>query len=116
MASRLTRESESFQGIWSGGYLEGDPLDPVAKSGYGALGYVSVLHATYLACIKPCITSETVALEIGPGRGALRTYTRRTSRFPAAGITPELNALASFCASADFGLSSGTSAHVCAIR
>lgn len=70
MSSRSRQELESFQGIWSGGYFEADPLDPVAKSGYGALGYMSVLHATYLACIKPYITAETVALEIGPGRGA----------------------------------------------
>ncbi len=31
---------------------------------------MSVLHATYLRCIKPFIGPQTVALEIGPGRGA----------------------------------------------
>jgi hypothetical protein len=69
-AQRLASELESFQGIWSGGYFEGDPLNPLAKSSYGPLGFMSVLHATYLRCIKPYIRAETVALEIGPGRGA----------------------------------------------
>jgi hypothetical protein len=63
-------EIASFQSLWSGGYFEGDPLDPLGQSTYGRLGYMSVLHATYLACIKPYVTSSTVALEIGPGRGA----------------------------------------------
>lgn len=31
---------------------------------------MSVLHATYLRCIKPYINEDTVALEIGAGRGA----------------------------------------------
>jgi hypothetical protein len=31
---------------------------------------MSVLHATYLRCIKPYITETAIALEIGPGRGA----------------------------------------------
>ncbi|MEP7305886.1 MAG: class I SAM-dependent methyltransferase [Acidobacteriota bacterium] len=31
---------------------------------------MSVLHATYLRCIRPYVTPETVALEIGPGKGA----------------------------------------------
>jgi 16S rRNA A1518/A1519 N6-dimethyltransferase RsmA/KsgA/DIM1 with predicted DNA glycosylase/AP lyase activity len=42
----------------------------MAKSGYGQLGFMSVLHATYLRCIKPYINNHTVSLEIGPGRGA----------------------------------------------
>ncbi len=68
-STRLQRELDSFQGLWKGGYFEGNPLDPITSSGYGALGYMSVLHATYLACIRPFITADTVALEIGPGRG-----------------------------------------------
>lgn len=67
---KLADEIASFEGIWEGGYYEGDPLDPLSKSTYGNCGYISVLHATYLRCIKPYIKSETLALEIGPGRGA----------------------------------------------
>ena len=66
---KQSEEIASFQGIWEGGYYEGDPLDPLAKSSYGSYGYVSVLYATYLRCIKPYITANTIALEIGPGRG-----------------------------------------------
>ena len=75
-SDRLTREIGSFRqlwkgrALWDGGYFEGDPLDPMAGSSYGAGGYMSVLHATYLAAIRPYVGSETVALEIGPGRGA----------------------------------------------
>lgn len=67
---KLSEEIRSFEGIWEGGYYEGDPLDPLGKSTYGSYGFMSVLHATYLRCIKPYIHPETVALEIGPGRGA----------------------------------------------
>jgi hypothetical protein len=67
---KLSEEIASFDGIWEGGYFEGDPLDPLAKSTYGSYGFMSVLHATYLRCVKPYIDPETVALEIGPGRGA----------------------------------------------
>lgn len=63
-------ELESFKDLWSAGYYEGDPLDPLGPSNYLALGYMSVLHATYLCCIKPYVSSTSVALEIGPGRGA----------------------------------------------
>ncbi|HEY8901186.1 MAG TPA: class I SAM-dependent methyltransferase [Chthoniobacterales bacterium] len=64
-------EIASFQSLWPGGYYEGDPLDPHrAGSTYRGTGFVSALYATYLACIRPYITPETVALEIGPGRGA----------------------------------------------
>ena len=42
----------------------------MATSGYGQLGFMSILHATYLRCIKPYINRHSVALEIGPGRGA----------------------------------------------
>ncbi len=59
-----------FQGLWEGGYFEGDPLDPVGSSLYGELGYISSLHAVYQVCLRPFLNSETVALEIGPGRGA----------------------------------------------
>jgi phospholipid N-methyltransferase len=43
---------------------------PMAPSSYGTLNFMSVLHATYLRCIRPYVNSQTVALEIGPGRGA----------------------------------------------
>jgi phospholipid N-methyltransferase len=62
-------------GIWKGGYFEGDPLDPMSASTYSILGYMSILHATYLACIKPYVNANTRVLEIGPGRGAwTRTF------------------------------------------
>ena len=60
----------SFDNIWEGGYFEGDCLDPLSPSTYGQIGYMSVLHATYLRCIKPYIDSNSICLEIGPGRGA----------------------------------------------
>lgn len=67
---RLSDEIKSFNNVWKGGYFEGEVLDPVGYSTYGPLGYVSILYATYLTTIKPYITAESVALEIGPGRGA----------------------------------------------
>jgi len=69
-STKLARELKSFDGLWKGGYFEGDPLDPFGRSGYGELGFMSILHATYLRCIKPYVGPATVALEIGPGRGA----------------------------------------------
>jgi len=68
--AKLSTELRSFKNLWEGGYYEGDPLDPMGKSSYGLLGFMSVLHATYLRCIKPYVNNQTVALEIGPGRGA----------------------------------------------
>lgn len=59
-----------FEGKWQGGYFEGDPLDPLGRSSYFQMGYISVLHALYQACVRPHITPQTAALEIGPGRGA----------------------------------------------
>jgi hypothetical protein len=70
MSGRLKNELDSFRSLWRGGYFEGDPLQPLSWSGYRSLGFMSTLHATYLCCIKPYVTAETVALEIGPGRGA----------------------------------------------
>lgn len=67
---KLGKEIANFNKVWRGGYYEGDPLEPLARSGYAQIGYMSILHATYLRCIKPYINAETVALEIGPGRGA----------------------------------------------
>jgi hypothetical protein len=67
---RLKRELESFQNVWHTGYFEGQPLDPLCPSAYMQLGFISILHATYLRCIKPYVTARTVSLEIGPGRGA----------------------------------------------
>ena len=64
-------ELKSFETLWEGGYYEGDPLDPRRSGGtYRGMGFVSVLFATYVACIKPYVKPETVALELGPGRGA----------------------------------------------
>ena len=65
-------EMELFRAaeLWDGGYLDSDPLEPVGWSSYSTTGYVSVYHAAYLACIKPYVSSKTVAMEIGPGRGA----------------------------------------------
>ena len=67
--SKLQKELESFQTLWQGGYFEGDVLDPLASSTYGRTGFMSILYATYLKSIKPYINANTVALEIGPGRG-----------------------------------------------
>lgn len=61
---------ESFESIWRGGYFEGNPMDPVGPSKYRRIGYISILHAVYQVCIKPYIYSDTIALEIGQGRGA----------------------------------------------
>lgn len=63
-------ELSSFRGLWPGGYWEGDPLDPVARSSYGEYGYVSTLFVIYQVCVRPFIKSTTNVLEIGPGRGA----------------------------------------------
>jgi hypothetical protein len=68
---RMYDELDSFQNLWKGGYFEGDPLDPLGMSGYGfSLNYLSVLYVTYCRCIEPYINSTTIAIEIGPGRGA----------------------------------------------
>jgi hypothetical protein len=61
---------DDFASIWKGGYYEGDPMGPKSPSSYGDLSNMSILHATYLRCIKPYVSAEKVALEIGPGRGA----------------------------------------------
>lgn len=64
---------------WPHGSFEGDPLNPSAiprsfidKNQY--LGYAKTnkkpfLNVVYQECIKPFINAETVALEVGPGRG-----------------------------------------------
>ena len=70
MDDKLKTELDSFKDQFKGGYFEGDPLHPLAQSGYKQLGYISTLHATYLRCIKPYVTGRTISLEIGPGRGA----------------------------------------------
>jgi hypothetical protein len=69
-ANKFSAELKSFENIWEGGYFEGDPLNPFGVSNYGAFSFMSILHATYLRCIKPYLNDHTVALEIGPGRGA----------------------------------------------
>lgn len=68
--TRLIQEIKSFDRLWKGGYYEGDPLDPMGRSDYGLLGYVSVLYATYLTCIMPYMNEKAVVCEIGCGRGA----------------------------------------------
>lgn len=70
MSDKLSDELKSFAPLWGGGFYEGDPLAPLSRSTYGPLNYMSVLHATYLRCIKPYVNGETIALELGPGRGA----------------------------------------------
>jgi hypothetical protein len=67
--ARLSAELESFRTHWKGGFFAGDPLDPMF-SPHAVFGYIGVYHAIYLACIKPYITAETAAIELGPGRGA----------------------------------------------
>ena len=69
-AERLREELDQFRDLWRGGYFEGDPLDPLSKSSYGPFGFISVLHATYLVCVKPYVGPDSRVLEIGPGRGA----------------------------------------------
>lgn len=64
------RDISEFTREWPGGYFEGDPRDPFGASSYLDLGYISVLYATYLVCLKAHITPDTNVLEIGPGRGA----------------------------------------------
>ena len=61
---------QAFEKLWPGGYYEGDPLDPMGHSNYNVMGYMSVLHAVYLACIKPYIGPSTNAIEVGAGKGA----------------------------------------------
>ena len=70
MNKKFYDELRSFDDRFEGGYFEGDPLNPLARSSYGQLGFLSTLHVTYLLCIKPYVNDATVSLEIGPGRGA----------------------------------------------
>ena len=73
--------SSGVQARIPGGYLEGSPLDPMSSSTYGVYGYNSILYTVYSACIRPYITSSTVVLEIGPGRGAWsKTFLHRNCR------------------------------------
>lgn len=67
---RLRKDIASNHEIWRGGYAEGDPLDPLGGSSYGALGWVSVLNLVYRLCIEPYVNAQTTAVEIGCGRGA----------------------------------------------
>ena len=66
---RLQQELNSFKTLWKGGFYEGDVLAELHWSTYGSCGYMSVLHATYLRCIKPYVNQDSTVLEIGPGRG-----------------------------------------------
>jgi hypothetical protein len=66
----MTTSADEFHRAWPDGYYEGDPLDPHGLSSYqGAESAMSVLHATYLRCIKPYINRHVKAIEIGCGRG-----------------------------------------------
>jgi hypothetical protein len=67
---RLKDELDSFQKLWHGGYFEGQPLEAMGISAYQQLGFISILHATFLRCIKPYVTGARGALVLGPGRGA----------------------------------------------
>jgi len=67
------KEVASFRGLWKDGYFDADPLVPFADSSYARddkVGHISVYHATYLYCIQQHVHADTVALELGPGRGA----------------------------------------------
>ena len=78
---------KSFGTFWEGGFYEGLPTDPMAPSGYGIFGYHSSLYLTYRMCIKPYIGSDTVALEIGPGRGAwTKAIVRRAGAVAASNV------------------------------
>jgi hypothetical protein len=59
-----------FSKLWEGGYYEGNPAEPMGRSGYHQYGYISSLFAIYSACIRPYVRHGVTALEIGPGRGA----------------------------------------------
>ena len=63
-------ELRGFSKLWKGGFFAADPLNPMSRSNLNALGFMSVHHVIYLTCIKPYVTRQTFALEIGPGRGA----------------------------------------------
>jgi hypothetical protein len=69
-AERLQKELNSFGGLWDSGYYEGNPLEPMSRSSYSNMGYMSILHVVYLTCIKPYVNGKSFVLEIGPGRGA----------------------------------------------
>ena len=81
---------KQFSEAWEGGYYEGDPLDPMAESTYGVYGYSSSLYTVYLACIRPYVGPKTVALEIGPGRGAWSRaiLSRHCARLYAVDVAP----------------------------
>ena len=61
---------EECRRIWKHGYRECDVLDPLGGSTHYDLGYMSVMHAVYLWCIRPYIHSGANVLEIGCGGGA----------------------------------------------
>lgn len=65
----IETQIKAFNELWAGGYCEGNPLDPLSSSSYGKIGYMSVLYAAYLVCIRPYVNKESRVLEIGPGRG-----------------------------------------------
>jgi hypothetical protein len=70
MVDGVTQFLSQFTRIWSGGYFEGNPLDPMTPSTYGIYGYNSILYTTFCSCIRPYLAQGATVLEIGPGRGA----------------------------------------------
>ena len=68
---RVKLEISSASDIWVGGYLEGNPEEPLGKTlTYGRYGYVSTLYALYRGWIAPYVNKDTVVLELGPGGGS----------------------------------------------
>jgi hypothetical protein len=65
----IDEQLHAFETVWHGGFFTGDPFDDMS-SPYGLFGYTSVRHVVYLTCIRQYVTADTVALELGPGRGA----------------------------------------------
>lgn len=70
VAQLLREQVDVNMEIWKNGYREGNPLDPLSSSKYNQLGWISSLHATHLACIKPYVGPGSAVLEIGCGGGA----------------------------------------------
>jgi SAM-dependent methyltransferase len=65
---RKEAELESFRDLWHGGFFVADPAEKLAP--FWLESMVGGYHVIYLACIRPWLTPQTHALEIGCGRGA----------------------------------------------
>jgi hypothetical protein len=57
-------------GVYKGGFLQGDPMDPYGLNEYAQLGFMNILYAVYQVCIKPYAKPGVNSVEIGPGTGA----------------------------------------------